>query len=54
MEPFTTMLVYTTGAAARIPAGALIAKIERIGPEWLEREFRHFIVAFGGGVLVGA
>jgi ZIP family zinc transporter len=28
--------------------------VERIRPRWLENEFRHFVIAFGGGVLLAA
>lgn len=48
------MLVYTSGAAACIPFGALLARIPRLHPRWLESEFKHFVMAFGGGVLVAA
>jgi ZIP family zinc transporter len=54
MTPFVQMLVYTLGASACIPAGALLARVERIHPRWLETEFRHFVMAFGGGVLLAA
>jgi ZIP family zinc transporter len=48
------MLVFTTLAGACIPAGGLVARFEHIRPMWLEEEFRHSIIAFGGGVLVSA
>ncbi|EMP56548.1 divalent heavy-metal cations transporter [Marinobacter santoriniensis NKSG1] len=44
----------TTLAGACIPLGGVLASIERISPNWLEQEFRHFLIAFGGGILVGA
>jgi zinc transporter, ZIP family len=47
-------LLYATLAGAAIPLGACIAKIEHIRPNWLEKEFRHSVIAFGGGVLVSA
>jgi ZIP family zinc transporter len=31
-----------------------LAAVERIRPKWLEAEFRHFLTAFGGGVLLSA
>lgn len=37
-----------------MPAGAWIATIERIRPRWLETEFRHSVIAFGGGALLSA
>ncbi len=41
-------------AGATIPLGGCVAQIERIHPAWLETEFRHSVVAFGGGVLFAA
>lgn len=54
LDRFLELLLYTALAGACIPFGAALAKIERIRPQWLEDEFRHFVIAFGGGVLVGA
>ena len=54
MENIIEIFIYTTAAGACIPAGGLLAKIEHIHPQWLEREFRHFIIAFGGGLLLAA
>lgn len=48
------MLVYTATAGACIPAGGVVAGIERIRPSWLEHELRHSVIAFGGGILVSA
>ncbi len=53
-ERFAELLLFTSLAGACIPVGAGLARIERIGPDWLEEEFRHFVIALGGGVLVGA
>jgi len=41
-------------AGLAMTAGALIARIEHLRPQWLERELRHTIIAFGGGVLLSA
>lgn len=54
MTKIAKMIVYTTMAGACIPLGGLLARIEHIRPDWMEREFRHFIIAFGGGVLLAA
>ena len=48
------LVAYPAGAGACILVGALLASVERIHPSWLEREFRHFVIAFGGGVLFAA
>lgn len=37
-----------------MPVGAAIAGIEKIRPQWLEREVRHSVIAFGGGALLAA
>lgn len=47
-------MVLTGAAGICIPLGGLIASFERFHPNWLELEFRHFIIAFGGGILLGA
>lgn len=54
VSEFTTMLVLTAAAGACVLLGGLLARIERIRPAWLETEFRHSVIAFGGGVLVSA
>lgn len=48
------ILVLTFGAGLCIPLGGLLARVEHIRPAWLETEFRHFVIAFGGGLLLGA
>lgn len=54
MNDLISILLYTSAAGLCIPVGGLLARIEHIQPQWLEREFRHFVIAFGGGVLLGA
>ena len=54
MSDFTVMLLLTASAGACILIGGLLARVERIHPQWLETEFRHSVIAFGGGVLVAA
>lgn len=49
-----TIVILSGAAGVCIPLGGLIASFERIHPNWLEREFRHFVIAFGGGILLGA
>ncbi|MGB0220748.1 MAG: ZIP family metal transporter [Sinimarinibacterium flocculans] len=41
-------------AGLAMPAGAALASAERIRPRWLENEFRHGVIAFGGGALLAA
>lgn len=54
MSEVLQIILYTTAAGACITIGALLAKFERIRPAWLEEELRHGVIAFGGGVLIGA
>jgi ZIP family zinc transporter len=54
MSGIETMLLFTTLAGACILVGGLVANVERIHPEWLEKELRHSVIAFGGGVLISA
>lgn len=54
MDDITPLILYTLGASACIPAGGLLAGVERIRPNWLENELRHAVIAFGGGVLLAA
>ena len=48
MDPLVEMLLWTALAGSCVPAGAALARIERIRPLWLEEEFRNF----GGYELV--
>ena len=54
MDRLAELLLWTALAGACIPLGAGLGRIEHLRPRWLEEEFRHFVIAFGGGVLVGA
>lgn len=54
MDSLGLALLYAGLAGAAIPLGALIAQVERIRLDWLEAEFRHGVIAFGGGVLIAA
>ena len=54
MSDLSLALLYGAFAGAMIPAGGILARFERIQPNWLEKELRHSIIAFGGGVLVSA
>ena len=54
MSKISTIIFLTIAAGSCIPIGGFIARFERIRPDWLENEFRHFLIAFGGGILLGA
>lgn len=53
-SPLTEALLLSLCAGLTIPLGGLLANIERIRPRWLEAEFRHSVIAFGGGALLAA
>lgn len=54
MTPLHIALLAALGAGAAIPLGAALAHVERLRLEWKEKEFRHAVVAFGGGALLAA
>lgn len=54
MNDIGYILALTLFAGGCIPLGGLLATIEHIHSRWLEQEFRHFVIAFGGGILLGA
>lgn len=54
MSDWLLVLLLTLGAGITMPIGAAIASVERIRPHWLEAEFRHSVIAFGGGALLAA
>jgi len=51
---YLEIIFLTAAAGSCIPLGGAIASFERFRPRWLERELRHFLIAFGGGILLGA
>lgn len=48
------ILTLTLLAGLSMPLGAVLACVERIRPRWLEQEFRHSVIALGGGALLSA
>ena len=48
------ILTLTLLAGLSMPLGAWLACAERIRPHWLEKEFRHSVIALGGGALLSA
>jgi ZIP family zinc transporter len=54
LNDWLQIVLLTLIAGIAMPIGAGIAGIEQIRPRWLETEFRHSIVAFGGGALLAA
>lgn len=54
MTSVVEIIVLTGLAGVCIPAGGALARVEWIRPNWLQQEFRHFLIALGGGILLGA
>jgi ZIP family zinc transporter len=54
MSEIAAILFFTAAAGACIPLGGFVASFERIRARWLEQELRHFLIAVGGGILLGA
>ncbi|PQO30042.1 divalent cation transporter [Blastopirellula marina] len=54
MPTWLTVTLLTLMAGMTMPLGAIIASIEHIHRDWLEQEFRHSVMAFGGGALFSA
>lgn len=54
MDSIWPILIMTTLASAAIPAGALLGQLQPLFQRWLDTEFRHSVIAFGGGALLAA
>jgi len=54
MSEMVHALLLATMGGITIPLGGYLAAFEDIRPRWLEQEFRHAVIAFGGGALLAA
>lgn len=54
MQEILTIIFLTTASGSCIPIGGIAATMENIRPNWMNKEFRHSLIAFGGGILLGA
>ncbi|MCB1685404.1 MAG: divalent cation transporter [Pseudomonadales bacterium] len=54
MEQIANIIFFTLLAGMAMPLGAAVARYEHIHRRWLENEFRHSVIAFGGGALLSA
>ncbi len=53
MSPLVEMLVFTSLSGIAIPVGGLLGLAAWVLPSWLDNEIRHWVLALGGGILVG-
>jgi len=51
---FLNAVLLSTLAGIAIPAGAFLARFDSVLPGWIREEFRHSVIAFGGGALFSA
>ncbi len=54
MSLLQAVFLTTLIAGLAMPLGAAFARVEHIKARWLEEEFRHSVIAFGGGALLSA
>lgn len=54
MTPLHTIIILTLLSGLAIPVGAVIANIKMFSKAWVENEYRHGVIAFGGGALLSA
>lgn len=54
MNDLTQILALTLLAGLTMPLGAAFAMLEKLPSPWLEKEFQHSVIAFGGGALLAA
>lgn len=54
MNELSQVILLTALAGAAMPLGAIVGVFDRVYPNWLDDEFRHSVIAFGGGVLLSA
>jgi ZIP family zinc transporter len=54
MNEIAAILLLTIAAGSCIPLGGYLASFEHVRARWLEQELRHFLIALGGGILIGA
>lgn len=54
MTPLFTIIVLTLLSGLAMPLGAAIANVKIFKTTWLENEYKHGVIAFGGGALFSA
>lgn len=53
-EYFSKLILLSLLAGISIPVGGSLAAVSNFYPNWLNEEWKHGIIAFGGGALVSA
>lgn len=54
MSDVFLIFLLTLFAGITMPLGATLSYFEEFKPKWLENEFRHSVLAFGGGALLAS
>ncbi len=54
MSTLQTIVLLTLFAGLAMPLGAAIASVRLFKLDWLDTEFKHIVIAFGGGALLSA
>lgn len=54
LPEWVVVVLLSLMAGLTMPLGAILARFEHIRSQWLENEFRHGVIAFGGGALLSA
>ena len=54
MSSLLWVIISTSLAGLAMPLGGLLARLEHFQSDWLAQEFRHGVMAFGGGALLSA
>jgi zinc transporter, ZIP family len=54
MQESIMLVLMALIAGLAMPGGAIVARFEHIHANWLAQEFRHSVIAFGGGALLSA
>ncbi|MCC1480546.1 ZIP family metal transporter [Roseibaca sp. Y0-43] len=54
LPDWLAVVALTLGAGLTMPLGAALGRWQSLRPNWMETEFRHGVIAFGGGALLAA
>jgi len=54
MSSLNTVILLTLFSGLAVPLGAILASMRLFKLDWLDTEFKHIVIAFGGGALLSA